>query len=186
MTTSFHPREERPVNFGDFDSAYNDHYDADTRTRTADASSMLTNQTSGVLAYDHSAEVNEHGQTAAELVAYDYRSSPINSSPSMSRLVRRQSEGFESTPRTSQYGKDYAASSVVDAMTYIDEDFNYYPSRNTRQSSSDKQDISLMHNAAVMGGERNSRSVEDMGMEVMLTFFSSLPENSIHRIPGSA
>lgn len=117
---------------------------------TADASSVLTHQTSGILAPDASGIRNEHGQTEAELVAYDYRSSPVSTTPSTSRLVRPQST--ELTPRSSHYGgKSYAASSVVDALTYIDEDFNYYPSQNDRQASGDTQDASLVHNAANMG-----------------------------------
>jgi hypothetical protein len=150
----------QPVNFGDKHSTYNDPYDARTQTVTADHSSLHTYQTSGVLAEDPSGRRNAHGQTEAEIVAFDYQlSSPKSpTSGDADNLARQPSV-------KSAHGKSYAASNT-DAMTYIDEDFNYYSSKRNSKPIPDRDSAHLVSNAADMGRKdtRDSRAFNDLGM----------------------
>ena len=106
--------------------------------------------------------LNERGQTRAQEVASEYArrnaedQSPVSpiSSPAPARKHQRapQSADRHSTGMQS-----------VDALTYIDEDFNYYSSSRKRDSPTDLPTAPLVANAAVpsVGGR------QDLG-----TFFS--------------
>lgn len=149
-----HAFYSKPVNFGDQESPYNDPYDTKTRTVT-DNSSFRTYQTSGILAADTSGKKNEHGQTEAQIVAFDYQLSSPRSPTSSDPLARKPSNA-------SAHRKSFAPSNT-DALTYIDEDFNYYPSR-AKNSSTDRDSALLVANAADMGRkDRESRGFDDLG-----------------------
>ena len=159
----------QPVNFGDQPS-YNDPYDARTRTITADNSSLNTYQTSGVPAVDTSGKKNEHGQTEAEIVAFDYhRSSPLT--PSSSKMG--YSESLTRQPSNKSSHRKSFAPSNTDALTYIDEDFNYYPSRTNTKPNPDRDSALLVANAAGMGRKdtRESRAFNDLGMRCIIHLF---------------
>lgn len=171
--TGFPQYEQRPVNFGDDEAIYHDPYDA--HTLSFDASSKMTHQTSGVPALDVSGLKNEDGQTQAELLASEYRSSPTSSR-------RSGPEDLSRKPSFSQNRK--SAASNLDALTYIDEDFNYYSNR--QRPVNDRSGDSLIYNAADMGREGSNRSIQDLGR-----YWSSCVAAECHdilpqyRIPGS-
>ena len=121
---------------------------------------MMTSGTSGILAVDPSGMKNTEGKTEAELVAHTYRTSP-ESSPTASRTPGDQGDLKRSS---SAFGGKSETHSNMDALTYIDEDFNYYSSKKDRGPSTkaDHSDMSLVDNAADMG--RLSRhSMADLG-----------------------
>ena len=174
MSTPDYHHEQKPVNFGDFYSPPNYDPYADTRTRTEDTESVYTHATSGIVALDNSGRKNELGQTEAEAVAHSYRSSPTNDADSktsgaVSALDRR-------TSTFSQNRKSMAPSNA-DALTYIDEDFNYYSSRKDTPSG-DKMDDPLVQNAADMGRTDRTRSMSELGEGHVFSFMS------LHLIPS--
>lgn len=158
MTTPYH-YEQRAVNFGDYGPPDYDPY-ADTRTRTNDAASTYTHATSGILVPDDSVKKNEYGQTEAEAVAHSYLSFPPSADPSTSRQSRVSSIDRR-TSNTSKYRKSFAPSNT-DALTYIDEEGNYYSNRK-KYNLADKSEDSLVHNAADMGENQAPRSMTDLG-----------------------
>lgn len=160
MATPNYYHEQRNVNFGDYEPPNYDPY-ADTRTRTNDTESVYTHATSGILAPDDSGIKNDFGQTEAEAVAHSYRSSPLSSTDARSSKPGSSSGLDRRTSAFSQNRKSVALSNV-DAMTYIDEDFNYYSSRKNT-SSGEKLDDPLVQNAAGMGRADGSRSMSELG-----------------------
>lgn len=159
MATAYNDPEQyqyyqKPVNFGDFSDPY-----PGSKTRTADASSLATHATSGILVLDTSDHRDEHGQSAAERVASEYLSSPSPNSSSSSGTAVARSRSIDAS---SQFGRKSVAPSNLDAMTYIDEDFNYYSSRKPSEAD-DKNDSSLIGDAAGMGRSDGARSMADLG-----------------------
>ena len=168
------PYTQGPVNFRDDVS-----YDTEMVARApplvqdSDVSSIATRATSGVLAIDTTGSKNEFGQTEAEGVLHKYRTSPSSASPGsvMSPSGGDAVARTRSVDRQSQFRKSYAASNM-DAMTYVDEDFNYYPSRRVSETD-DKFDASLVQNAANMG-RSDSRGMSDLGVQSSLPDFPCL------------
>ena len=92
------------------------------------------------------------GHTEAEAVMHRYRTSPVSPSDSGAQgsSLRPLSTVKERPPST------------AGALTYIDEDFNYYPSR--RPTETDAHDASLVRNAAEPG---RSRGFQDLGARLV-------------------
>ncbi|TDL28516.1 rhomboid-domain-containing protein [Rickenella mellea] len=141
--------EQRPVNFGDEEYTY-DTQERSTNRPSLDATSRLTHQTSGIPVPDSSMRKNEFGQTEAEALASEYRSSPSSSRNS------QPPGNFDRLSSFSQHRKSVASN--LDALTYIDEEFNYYPSQPTPQTSDDR---SLIINAADIGRSGSSPAIQE-------------------------
>ncbi|KAG8910139.1 hypothetical protein FRC00_008786, partial [Tulasnella sp. 408] len=145
--------EQRPVNFNDDDSAGPPAYDSSNRNphKTPAPSTMyslpgISRPVSGITAEDPFSQRDEYGQTRAESVAKQYRRE------STGQGYRREDsfndvdfdERSQPSPITPGYSKSQAGqydsnkSSVypygasTDAITYIDENFNTYSSRNRK------------------------------------------------------
>ncbi|KAG9033105.1 hypothetical protein FS837_002548 [Tulasnella sp. UAMH 9824] len=145
--------EQRPVNFNDDDSAGPPAYDSSNRNphRTPAPSTMysmpgISRPVSGITAEDPFSQVDEYGQTRAESVAKQYRRE------STGQGYRREDsfndvdfdERSQPSPITPGYGKPqggpydsnkssiYPYGASTDAITYIDENFNTYSSRNRK------------------------------------------------------
>ena len=107
-----------------------------------------------------------HGQTEAEIVAFDYhQSSPRSPTSNAGGFTDNHSR--QPSVR-SAHGKSYAASNT-DALTYIDEDFNYYSNKRDSKPIPDRDSALLVSNAADMGRKdtRDSRAFNDLGMYVI-------------------
>jgi hypothetical protein len=76
-----------------------------------------------------------------------------------------EDDSFDSTRLGTQQnlrrGPSAKSSASDGRFTYIDEDFNYYPSRPHKPSAEDNQDASLVHNAAQM--DRSGGGYQDLG-----------------------
>lgn len=102
-----------------------------------DASTITTAYTTGVPVPEHKDHSNLYGQTEAESLASQYKqSSPIES-------MSPPNHDTQSTK----------------AMSYVDEDYNHYPSK-PLPAIDDRQDAPLVYNAADVG---RSGGYQDLG-----------------------
>jgi len=90
--------------------------------------------------------VNEQGETRAQEVASEYTRRNTTEIPPVPPIP------FSATSREYQQGSQSAdrhstAMRSIDALTYIDEDFNYYPSKQQRDSPTDHPTAPLVANA---------------------------------------
>lgn len=161
--------EEQPVNFGDGPDYY-DPYDHASSSPGWDASTAQTNLTSGVLAYDTSGDRNSMGLTQAELVASEYRYSPTSSRQAAAGSHDMSRHQSTTSNRKSAAGSVLYPASSTDALTYIDEDFNYYSNRRPRVTR-ETSNSGLVSNAADMGTSEPmaGRSVQDLGQCLSLS-----------------
>lgn len=102
-----------------------------------DASTITTAYTSGTRAPEPKVSRHSSGQTEAELLAAQYKDSPPHREPSI----------FDGDKQS------------TNRLTYVDEDYNYYPSK-PLPAIDDKQDAPLVQNAADVG---RSGSYQDLG-----------------------
>lgn len=154
--------ESRPVNFRDHDES--DEYPPHS-TQSPDVATTFTGYTSGITVpysgtYVNACTpyqahlvleyVNERGETRAQEVASEYvrRNTdeippvpPIPLYPASAALGDHQRD-LQPGDRTS------TATHSVDALTYIDEHFNYYPSKRQPDSPTDHPTAPLVANAA--------------------------------------
>ena len=136
MTRLVHYEDSRPSmdQFGD--TLRDPHETYDANPQHGESSTIATGYTSGIPASEPQAMPNPFGQTEAETVASQYQH---NSS------IR--------PPSTVD-----ADTSTMNRFTYIDEDYNYYPSKPL--PIDDKQDAALVHNAADVGRSGNYQDLE--------------------------
>jgi hypothetical protein len=109
----------------------------DKNPQQADSSTIATGNTSGVPVPEPRDPLDPNGQTAAETLVSEY-----SQSPSLRPL--------------STINPDSAS---INRLTYIDENFDYYPSK-PLPAIDERQDASLMHNAAGVGRSRGYQDLE--------------------------
>lgn len=122
------------------DSLVHDPYDTynhpPQHAETSTIATSYTNGTQPIETVEAPGSVHPHGQTEAEALAAQYKS-PSGPPPS----------------------SIYSDNTGANRMTYIDEEFNYYPSK-PLPAIDDKQDASLVHNAADVGRSGSYQDLE--------------------------
>ena len=117
--------------------------------------------------------MNERGETRAQALATEYRASPVDPglSPPAGIVSSASSQTYgDYSSSASEYqsgkGADYAkrrsVASNLDAMTYIDENYNLYRSPRTNPPSPFNDNASLVDNAAIPAG-RSTHRMSDLG-----------------------
>jgi hypothetical protein len=135
MTRLVHYEDSRPSmdHFGD--TLVHDPYETYDKTpRYGDNSTIATGYTSGVPVPEPKEPSNLYGQTEAENLASQYKQHSSLPSPG-------------------------ADTNTTNRLTYIDEDFNYYPSKPS-PAIDDKQDAPLVHNVANVGRSGSYQDLE--------------------------
>jgi hypothetical protein len=113
----------------------------DSNPQQGDNFTIATEYTTGVPAPEPANPPNPNGRTEAEILASQYRRS---SSPRPRSTIDANSNDDVANNR----------------LTYIDEDYNYYPSTPLPAIDEDKQDAGLVHNAADVGRSGNYQDLE--------------------------
>ncbi|QRW00376.1 clathrin adaptor complex small chain [Ceratobasidium sp. AG-Ba] len=198
-TPNTYPSNEaitQPVNFGDGDS--NNHaYHASKQSLGAstELSYPQSKFNSGISVYDgedpfasgagYKGGLNERGETRAQALASEYRSSPIDGSPRGGLVSSASSHTIgDSTQTTDYYAKDMSkrrsVASNLDAMTYIDENYNLYRSPRTQAADPFNDNASLVDNAASPAGASNraSNRMSDLEYAEPMTPSPEHPDNA--------
>lgn len=118
--------------------------------------------------------MNERGETRAQALATEYRASPVqpglspreglvssSSSQSFGDYSSNASE-YQSGKGADLYSKRRSVASNLDAMTYIDEDYNLYRSPRSQPTDKFKGNASLVEHAATPAGVSSHR-MSDLG-----------------------
>jgi hypothetical protein len=107
--------------------------------------------------------LNERGETRAQALASEYRSSPVNLSPRDGALSSASSQTFSSSEQSKDLlaKRKSVASSNLDAMTYVDENYNIYRSPRMKNGDQFNDNASLVDHAAAPAGA--SRRMADLG-----------------------
>lgn len=148
--------QTQPVNFGDT----NDDFGRRTQT-DGDNLTHLSGYTSGITV-PYSEPLNERGETQAQALASEYSKSRLDANeltPPGNPTARYG--GLAPPPQDPDKRKSSALESN-DALTYIDEDFNYYSSRRNRAKRDSPTEALLVANAYPPAGQEGARP-NDMG-----------------------
>ncbi|KEP54380.1 rhomboid family protein [Rhizoctonia solani 123E] len=178
----------QPVNFGDEPSSSNAYHGS---KQSLGASTELSypqskfNSGISVEAQDpfvsgegYKGGLNENGQTRAQALASEYRSSPINLSPRDGALSSASSQTFSSSEQSKDLlaTRKSATSSQLDAMTYVDENYNVYRSPRMKNADQFNDNASLVEHAAAPAGA--SHRMADLEYAEPVTPSPGHPDNA--------
>ncbi|QRW27194.1 clathrin adaptor complex small chain [Rhizoctonia solani] len=124
--------------------------------------------------------LNERGETRAQALASEYRSSPVNLSPRArdGALSSSSSQTFSSSEQSKDLlaKRKSVASSNLDAMTYVDENYNIYRSPQMKNGDQFNDNASLVDHAAAPAG--TSRRMADLEYAEAVTPSPDHPDNA--------
>ncbi|GAB1517439.1 hypothetical protein RhiTH_000487 [Rhizoctonia solani] len=124
--------------------------------------------------------LNERGETRAQALASEYRSSPVNLSPRArdGALSSSSSQTFSSSEQSKDLlaKRKSVAYSNLDAMTYVDENYNIYRSPQMKNGDQFNDNASLVDHAAAPAG--TSRRMADLEYAEAVTPSPDHPDNA--------
>ncbi|KAL5635958.1 hypothetical protein ACGC1H_004682 [Rhizoctonia solani] len=184
----------QPVNFGDEPSSSNAYHGS---KQSLGASTELSypqskfnsgisveDQDPFVIGEGYKGGLNENGQTRAQALASEYRSSPINLSPRDGALSSASSQTFSSSEQSKELlaTRKSATSSQLDAMTYVDENYNVYRSPRMKNPDQFNDNASLVEHAATPAG--TSHRMADLEYAEPATPSPGHPDNAKKSVMG--
>ncbi|KAG8701481.1 hypothetical protein FRC09_005342, partial [Ceratobasidium sp. 395] len=182
----------QPVNFNEGQDNHAYHASKQSLGASTEMSYPQSKFDSGISAYEdedpfasgagYKGGLNERGETRAQAVASEYRASPVHHSPREGLVSSASSHTVgESSLSTDYNTKDYSkrrsVASNLDAMTYIDENYNLY--RSPRTPATDFNDnASLVDNAAAPAGSNTHHRMSDLEYAEPITPSPDHPDNA--------
>ncbi|CAE6432560.1 unnamed protein product [Rhizoctonia solani] len=187
-TYTAHSPATQPVNFNDEPSGSNAyHASKHSLGASTEQSYPQSKFDSGVSAEQgdpfvngdgYKGGLNERGETRAQALASEYRSSPVNLSPRDGALSSASSQSFSSSEQSKDLlaKRKSVASSNLDAMTYVDENYNIYRSPRMKNGDQFNDNASLVDHAAAPAGA--SHRMTDLEYAEPVTPSPDHPDNA--------
>ncbi|KAJ1310202.1 hypothetical protein OPQ81_006945 [Rhizoctonia solani] len=185
---TLHPASTQPVNFNDEPSSSNAHHESkQSLAASTELSYPQSKFNSGISAYEddpfvsgegYKGGLNERGETRAQALASEYRSSPVNLSPHDGVLSSASSQTYSSSEQSKDLlsKRKSVASSNLDAMTYVDENYNVYRSPRMKNGDQFNDNASLVEHAATPAGA--SHRMGDLEYAEPVTPSPNHPDNA--------